>query len=303
MVPNKTDSLKFINHGGKAPPQYAHVVINHRATAQPYFADILVGPLPIVNQTTQWLPLEYPYTRKAQGRVRNVNPDEHLIRNKWLLNISTSVADITLDLWNATALGLANDSISILGIDPLSQENDRVTRWDQFWNNPIGEFDDASLLPLGLYVHSDVTGRDPTKWKVLGWLYNNVFYPTTDSFRNAFYSSGFEKLKANIDGVWAHTDQRGKVLPHDRSYPPVSVAPSGSRFAVDVKQKYVEWMDFTFYIGFSRDTGMALHDIRYKGQRILYELGLQEALAHYAGRFLAHCSLLQPGFLLTSNRK
>lgn len=28
---------------------------------------------------------------------------------------------------------------------------------------------------------------------------------------------------------------------------------------------------------------MALYDIRYKGKRVLYELGIQEALAHYAG--------------------
>lgn len=43
-------------------------------------------------------------------------------------------------------------------------------------------------------------------------------------------------------------------------------------------------MDFSFYIGYQRDTGLSLWDIRYKGQRVLYELGLQEALAHYAGQ-------------------
>ena len=41
-------------------------------------------------------------------------------------------------------------------------------------------------------------------------------------------------------------------------------------------------MDFSFYISFSRDLGMQLHDIHYKGERIIYEVGLQEAVAHYA---------------------
>jgi primary-amine oxidase len=283
MQPNKTNSLQFIDHGGKAPLRYAHVVIDHRASVEPYYADILVGPLPIVNGTTQWVPLEYPYTRKTQGRVQNVEPDSELMYNTWLLGIGTSIADITLDLWNGTYLGLDNDTLGLWGIDPLSQENGHITRWDQFWHEPTGKFDSSTLLPLGLYVHSDVTGRDASKWKILGWLYNDIFYPTIEDFRNALNSPGFTKLGANIDGAWAHTDRRGKVLPHDRSYPPVSVAPSGSRFGVDVKQKYVEWMDFSFYISFSHDVGMTLHDIRYKGQRILYELGLQEALAHYAG--------------------
>lgn len=35
---------------------------------------------------------------------------------------------------------------------------------------------------------------------------------------------------------------------------------------------------------FTRDTGVRLYDIRFKGERILYELGLQEAIAHYAGQ-------------------
>ena len=42
-------------------------------------------------------------------------------------------------------------------------------------------------------------------------------------------------------------------------------------------------MDFSFYMGFTYNRGWAFYDIRHKGQRILYELSLQEALAHYAG--------------------
>ena len=41
-------------------------------------------------------------------------------------------------------------------------------------------------------------------------------------------------------------------------------------------------VDFSFYISSSRDLGMQLHNIAYKGERIIYEVGLQEALAHYA---------------------
>ena len=41
-------------------------------------------------------------------------------------------------------------------------------------------------------------------------------------------------------------------------------------------------MDFSFYFTSLRDTGVQLHNIKYKGERIIYELGLQEALAHYA---------------------
>ena len=69
----------------------------------------------------------------------------------------------------------------------------------------------------------------------------------------------------------------------DAAPPPVHVAPAGSRYAVDPEEKYIEWMGFSFYLGFTRDIGLNLHDIRYEGERILYELSMQEALAHYAG--------------------
>lgn len=290
LLPNKTKALSYIDGCSRPPAKYAHVVLDVRATTEPYYQDITVGPLPVDNTTTTWAPLTYPYTKKNSGKVRNLDADDDILYSDWIYLVSASVADITLDLWNATALGLDNDTIDIWGLDPLWQENGKILRWDTFWNFPTDEFDAETLLPLGLFFMSDVTGRDPSKWKLEGWLYNNIFYNTTEDFRAAYWSPGFEKLGANVEGDWARSDQQGPILPMDTVYPPTQVAPAGSRFSLDAEQKYVEWMGFSFYIRFTRDTGMALYDIRYKGDRILYELGLQEALAHYAGmRIVGAC--------------
>jgi primary-amine oxidase len=285
MYPNKTDVLKYLDQNGPAPTRYAHVVIDHSASADPYYADILVGPLPVRKGTTHWQPLEYPYTRKTQGRVRNLDSNGATLV-PWLFNITASISDITLALWNATARGLPTDTMSLSGISPYWQDDGRVIGWYQFVNLPTGIFDTVSLLPLGLSFGVDITGRDPSKWKLEGWVYNNIFYETTQKFREAVHSHGFQKLGANVDGTWGSTDQQGPVMPQDKQYPPTPIAPSGSRYSLDVQQKYVTWMDFSFYIGFSHDMGLALYDIRFKGQRIMYELGLQEALAHYAGNYL-----------------
>lgn len=86
-----------------------------------------------------------------------------------------------------------------------------------------------------------------------------------------------------MGGDWVTTDKTGPDLPYDTLPPPVQVQPAGQRFAVDEEQQYVEWGDFSFYITFTRDTGMRLFNIKYKNDTILYELGLQEAIAHYAG--------------------
>jgi primary-amine oxidase len=196
MHPNKTDVLNYLDNAGPAPSRYAHVVLNHRASEDPYYEDILVGPIDtsgVMNGTSKWEPLEYPYTRKTAGRVRNLDADaDETLYSQWIYKISATVSDITMDLWQGTALGHDNDTLSIWGIDPLWQDDGRVVRWDTFWSNPVDEFDTQTLLPLGLYFRSDVTGRDPSQWKLEGWYYNGIFYETTEAFRNAYYSPGLK---------------------------------------------------------------------------------------------------------------
>jgi primary-amine oxidase len=286
MTPNKTDALAYMDgngNGNAAPTRYARVVLDVRATEHPYFQEILVGPLPLVNDSTTWRPLDYTWTRKTGGQVRNLVPDVDIMNDAWLNKIGASVADVTLDLWNLSMVGLENDTLRTWGIDPPIEVGDRFKRWDQFWSKPLGIFDVTSVMQMGLFFLSDVTGRDPSKWTVEGWYYNGIFYETTEKFRTAYWSGKVEKLQGNIDGEWAHTDQRGPILPHDTKTPPVATAPQGARFSIDTENKYVEWMGWSFYLGFKYDTGMVFHDIKYRGQRILYELGMQEALAHYAG--------------------
>lgn len=124
-------------------------------------------------------------------------------------------------------------------------------------------------------------GSGPSRWLFEGWLYNDIYYETTEAFRAAYYSPGFVKLGANVEGNWARTDQQGPVPQFDQSYPPSMIA-TRPRYLINLEHKYVHWMGFTFFLGYSRDTGMALYDINYEGKRIMYELGLQEVLAHYA---------------------
>ena len=169
MIPNKTDILAY-QAGGPLPERWAHVVLDNRATESPYYADMLVGPL-LVTPSTYYVPLEYPYTRKTGGQVRNLDADDDVLYSEWLYVISESIADIMLDLWGGTCLGLDNDTIDVWGIDPLWQDDGWIVLWDTFWNLPAIGMDSETLLPLGLYFNSDVTGRDPSQWTSLTKLF------------------------------------------------------------------------------------------------------------------------------------
>ncbi|KAJ7769348.1 copper amine oxidase [Mycena metata] len=287
VQPNKTDALAYLDNGGPIPARYAMARISFGATEKPYLQEFMVGPLPI-SKTSTYESLDWP-TTSGSSKIRNYNADDDLL-TQWNLDVTASVADIVLDLLNGTATGSEDDDFDIWGIDPLWMEEidgeQRVIVWNTYWRYPSDEdavFDGETLLPQGLFFKSDITGRDSSKWRLLGWLYGDIFYSTTEEFRKAWKSPGFLKYELNLPGEWIGSDQTGNPFPADDVAPPVAVQPNGQRFAVDETQKYVEWMDFSFYITFTRDTGLRLFDIKYKGERIIYELGLQEAIANYAG--------------------
>jgi len=81
------------------------------------------------------------------------------------------------------------------------------------------------------------------------------------------------------------TRKRPDTPPRDLDHlpGPRSVSFAGLRFRVDRATQYVSWMGWGMYLGFDRDMGLSMWDIRFRGERLIYELAPQEAIAQYAG--------------------
>lgn len=206
---------------------------------------------------------------------------------------------LTLVALSQDLLGAPFDSFSYWGIDPLWHLDGRVISWLGTWGEP-GEtvvwsasqrgtsslhltyptatvFDGQTLLPQGLYMQLDITGRSADGWSFNGWLYNDIFYNSHAAFRAAWNSTSFEKATRNsgsddLTNPWFGSDKVGDALPLDTIPPPMQIQPAEARFKVDVEQKFVEWMDFSFYVTFTHDTGIRLFDIKYKVRSLGIEL-------------------------------
>ncbi|KAF5643096.1 peroxisomal amine oxidase copper-containing protein [Fusarium sp. NRRL 52700] len=287
LQPNKTGALAYLEGHGPAPVRYARATLQFNSKLQPYIQEYMVGPLPIQKGLTHHEELNYIFT-SGRGRINVYNADGEAIA-AFNLKIGTEIKDITKELLNGTATGAKTDNLLIAGSDPLIHHNDRVYQWNEFYSAHTGEFYSETVLPTSLQFKVDLTGRDPSKWKVVGWYYDGNFWPSTAAFRK-----GIKSLKRRpgpvVDGSWTSTDQQGDSFPRDDLYPPISVQPDGPRFGVDREQNYVEWMDFSFFLSNHKETGLQLHDVRFKGERLIYEFGLQEALAHYASQDPLHAS-------------
>ncbi|KAK3689470.1 hypothetical protein B0T22DRAFT_376614 [Podospora appendiculata] len=282
LRPNKTDAIAFLDRSGPAPLRFARVTVKRNSVEPPDVAEFLVGPLGHSGQTIE--PLRFVYN---SGRSATVNPAADVVAlSRWMDEIALEVADIIDNLLRRPLHGQTQDSAGQDVLEPSSNdqtfiEDGRVVRWVTFF--PVS--DASTLLPQGLYLKADTTGRDPAQWKVVMWLYNGITYPSTKEFRATWQSSGFEKLESAIDGTW--TALEPDLPPDNEDYstnaPPHVVQAQGSRIKLDRAESFVSWMGFSFNLAFSQFNGVALYDMRLDGERVMYELSLQEAMAHYAG--------------------
>ena len=140
-----------------------------------------------------------------------------------------------------------------------------------------------TLLPQGIYVRIDTTSSDTDDWSASEYYYNGILYDNVDDFRSAVADPDFFSTPANFDGSWTNTEDFESIPPGRELPPPVSVQPYGPRYKLDRRSQYVSWFGFEFYITTAQATAVSLFDIRFRGERVMYELGLQEALSHYAG--------------------
>jgi primary-amine oxidase len=142
------------------------------------------------------------------------------------------------------------------------------------------------MTPLDFFLLIDCTGTDPSLYKMKGFVTGEKFYPTIAALRSAFDAGelGME-YDQTLDADWALVDYKSELGVRDLEsrLAPATLEIGGKRYKVDEKNQYVEYMGWSFYIAFSRTLGVMFYDIKFKGERILYELSMQEATAQYGG--------------------
>lgn len=116
-------------------------------------------------------------------------------------------------------------------------------------------------------------------------MYNHQVFNSTEAFLAAYHDGTLKRLPKRPDqdptkGQDWSTRKR-PVAPVDRDLDqlpgPRSVSFGGLRFRVDRALQYVSWMGWGMYLGFDRDMGLSLWDLRFRGERIIYEVCLTEA--------------------------
>ncbi|KAK0207087.1 copper amine oxidase [Desarmillaria ectypa] len=251
--PPKSAALEYLASPDtiSPPDKFARVTIHHGV--EPVIRDYLIGPLPIGPETTME-PLTDIYHLEdipfhAGGYA--IGFELSLVVSQ----IAPDFGDALFELFGGVARGYENDTLIVGASGPFSFDGSFRRLWLNWKLNTPGPW----LHPVNFFQYVDISGTDPSLWKVLKVVYNHQVFNSTESFMEAFRNGTLVRIPErpeNRDLSWTTRKRVGKQRDLDHLPGPRSVSFAGLRFRVDKARQYVTWM------GWRREdhlSGMRLH--------------------------------------------
>ncbi|CAL1533785.1 unnamed protein product [Lymnaea stagnalis] len=283
ISPPKQEVLLYLDKKGPRPQRMARAFIFRGGLQEPVVEEYLVGPLPNPNSMS----LMKTNSRKTTIPY-NVRPfsafELKAFRVHALPKILGRIYNVLKESYNATLDNCAKKCLRFM-ITPVSSgflEPGRRKSW--FWFAYDLEF--YTLHPLDFQFLVDTTDSDPRRWEIQKIFYANQLFQSIDELLEKYAGNNINKTRSSFP-VLPTEDQysavylRGVPVPNENRPPPQQVQPAGPRYTVN--GNLVQYMDWRFNVRVSPTFGTQFFDIRYKGERIIYELSMQEIAVLYSG--------------------
>lgn len=283
ITPSKQEVLRYLDNKGPKPLRMARAFIFRGGLKEPVVEEYLVGPLPNPKSMT----LMKTNSRKTTIPY-NVRPfsayEIKAFRFHVLPKILGRINNLLKESYNATLDNCSKKCLRFM-ITPVSSgflEPGRRKSW--FWFAYDLEF--YTLHPLDFQFLVDTTDSDPGQWEIQKIFYANQLFQSIDELLEKYSGNVINKTRTTFP-VLPTEDQysavylRGVPVPHETRPPPQQVQPAGPRYTVS--GNLVQYMDWRFNLRVSPTFGAQFFDIRYKGDRIIYELSMQEIAVLYSG--------------------
>lgn len=195
---------------------------------------------------------------------------------KFIAAEMTKMADITLDILGLVFYGRADkrSTLSYFVTNPYSKDGTEGLGWSM-WRRG-GTTIASYSQPTDLNIRWEIGGTDPSLYKLDMIVYNNKIYRSAAEFRSAWEAGDIEKRpKLTGDIGYVYKDRKGPARELENRMAPTTIEPNGKRYKLDTKNKYIEYMGWKFYTRFDHDVGLQFYDVKFKDERILYELSMQ----------------------------
>ncbi|KAM3863779.1 amine oxidase [copper-containing] 3-like [Diretmus argenteus] len=262
-LPKKADVLRYLDDGGPKPAREATAVVYHATKGN--IKEYVVGPLPGPTYHRDVTFERYKMEIPLAARPKQVA--EFLFTTAFLQN---ELKPLNQLLKESFGHDVASFQSFYEGMPRGVKSGDRQS-WMSLCRNVEGFF----IHPVGLEVLIDHQNTNWLLWRVIKILYNGQYFDSVQELKDQYEAGTVKKI------IYKPIPNYASLKPKQR---PTGVGPQhfyvqGDRFSV--KNNHVVYLDWSFAFGLSAVAGMRVFDVRFRGERIIYELGVQEAMSVY----------------------
>ncbi|XP_005100001.2 putative amine oxidase [copper-containing] [Aplysia californica] len=299
--------LKYLDKNGPQPPRQARVLMYRGDLRPAVVEEYICGPLPDVRKCE--LLKSDKRRNPVEFALRPVGLMEfEAIYNYVLTEVDKKIGYILKETYGTSYVNCPPDECFKVYPSPIATKlvDDITKRRLWVWADYPVEY--YALHPTDFGVLAVLDGSEPEKFYVDKVWYNGVLYDSMDDLIVKYNgTSPAQRYKLNkpkpAPEATSSLYLRGDPLPKEPQRPPTLVEPDGRRYSL--KDRKVEYLGWTFNFRMSALTGPSLFDIRYKGERLAFELGMAEIAVYYSANNPLHrvTDFVDSGALIGSHSK
>ncbi|KAM7390819.1 hypothetical protein PAMA_008821 [Pampus argenteus] len=277
-LPRKHDALRALDRGKAKPPRQARVVIQFGNQPKPNITEYIVGPLPFPKSHKV---KTFKGDKPVSFESRPISSVEYFHIINILQKITTKVHKLLFETTGGFSFtNCSNRCLTFTDIAPRGLGPGERRTWIMLQKSVEGFF----IHPVGFEVLINHQDLDPEKWTVEKVWYNSMYFDSVEELVEKYESGTVEKVKLpdhDENDLYSTYIPRGDSSTPTDKHGPKLVEPQGPRYHVD--RNFVQYAGWSFAYRVRSSAGLQVFDLRFNGERIAYEISLQEAIAFYAG--------------------
>ncbi|GFS11561.1 amine oxidase [Elysia marginata] len=291
-VPNKSAALLFLQGRGPRPPREAQVVLEQpQAWATPVVQELVIGPLPHPTY-------HKPNPRRSSSNVPyRFHPTYgiHAAYRSLARQMNVAFNTIIRESYGASFVNCQHRCLVLLSQKTSSAYSDRTL----IVLTAYYPSDFVTINPLDLMFVMKETGKDSNQFRLDSMEYGGQTFHSIDAFVRAYRRRATPRIRRTfpkpVPGETSNPgtmDMRGQKFPETFQEGSRQFEPEGKRYIVE--NQHIRYMKWSFNLRMSMASGPQVWDVRWAGERIAYEISLQDVAVIYAGAnpttFYAHLS-------------
>ncbi|XP_062614245.1 membrane primary amine oxidase-like [Saccostrea cucullata] len=279
MIPSKEAVLSYLDENGPYPGRYARVYVDKAQEVPPYFVEYQIGPLRQPKMTHKVLRIVTNHERRPRSSQEALT-----VQSVASLEFS-KLNDLFMKCFDGGSVSAVHHNDKSLRVFVSSVSSQKGRKSVVFLGIP-GRLSTSDILPISATVsHASL---DWEEWKVHDiFFFRQGPFVSVDELLDAYNNGSltlFTLPKGYIDHIKTSRDYSKKsnqpLRKNASKRPPKTVEPQGPRYKVT--DYLVEWMGWSLELSMNNYHGPSIFNIRYKGERIVYENSLNDITLLYS---------------------